>query len=127
MSLGLFVGFLNAVTAWTIIADSFPTAADRQIFATQMEALPAIFQGLLGRPVNIEALPGFVSWRLVGFLPILVGFYSIVALTGTLAGEARSGALELILSTPVSRVKLAPQKFAAHSSRSRLRLCSCRS
>lgn len=113
MSLGLFVGFLNAVTAWTI-ADSFPTAVDRQIFATQMEALPAIFQGLLGRPVNIEALPGFVSWRLVGFLPILVGFYSIVALTGTLAGEARSGALELILSTPVSRVKLALQKFAAH-------------
>ncbi|MEX2547022.1 MAG: ABC transporter permease subunit [Chloroflexota bacterium] len=113
LGLGLLVGILNLFTAATI-ADQFATAADRALFAAQMEALPALFQGLLGPPVNVEALPGFISWRMVGFLPIMVGFFSIVALTGTLAGEATSGTLELILSTPVSRVRLAVQKYGAH-------------
>lgn len=113
IGLGLLVGFLNLITAATI-ADQFATAADRAFFAAQMEALPAIFQGLLGEPINILTLPGFISWRLVGFLPIMIGFYSVVTLTGTLAGEAASGTLELILSTPVSRVRLALQKYGAH-------------
>ncbi len=113
IGLGLLIGFLNVITAATI-ADQFATAADRALFAAQMQALPAIFQGLIGEPINILTLPGFISWRLVGFLPIMLGFYSIVALTGTLAGEAASGTLELILSTPVSRVRLALQKYAAH-------------
>jgi ABC-2 type transport system permease protein len=111
----VLIAFLNAVTAATI-ADQFATAADRAAFARQMEALPALFQGLLGKPLNIETLPGFISWRLVGFLPIMIGFYSIVALTGTLAGEAASGTLEMLLATPVSRVKVALQKYAAHVS-----------
>ena len=114
IGLGLLVGFLNVITAATI-ADQFDTAADRALFAAQMEALPAIFQGLIGEPINILTLPGFISWRLIGFLPIMIGFYSIVALTGTLAGEAASGTLELILSTPVSRVRLALQKYGAHA------------
>jgi len=113
LGLGLTVGFLNVVTAATI-ADQFATAAERALFAAQMQALPEIFQGLLGEPINILTLPGFVSWRLVGFLPIMIGFYSITSLTGTLAGEAASGTLELILSTPVSRVRLALQKYGAH-------------
>lgn len=113
IGLGLLVGFLNVITAATI-ADQFGTAAERATFAAQMQALPALFQGLIGEPINILTLPGFISWRLVGFLPILIGFWSITALTGTLAGEAASGTLELILSTPVSRVRLALQKYGAH-------------
>ena len=113
IGLGLLVGFLNLITAATI-ADQFATAADRATFAAQMEALPALFQGLIGEPINLLTLPGFISWRLVGFLPIMIGFWSITALTGTLAGEAASGTLELILSTPVSRVRLALQKYGAH-------------
>src|SRR5688500_17139692 len=77
IGLGLVIGVLNAITAATT-ADQFSTALERAVFARQMESLPALFQGLLGTPINIETLPGFVSWRLVGFLPIMIGFFSIV-------------------------------------------------
>lgn len=114
VGVGLLVGLLNLFTALTI-ADQFATAADRALFAAQMQSLPALFQGLIGEPVNVQTLPGFISWRMVGILPVMIGFYSIVGLTGTLAGEAALGTLELVLSTPVSRVRLALQKYAAHA------------
>lgn len=76
--------------------------------------LPALFQGMIGRAIELETLPGFVSWRLVGFMPLMVGLWSVVALSGTLAAEASRGTLEMVLSAPISRVSLAVQKYAGH-------------
>ncbi len=54
-----------------------------------MAALPVRHSpGILGPATNLETLPGFLSWRVIGFLPVIVGLWSIVALAGTLAGEA---------------------------------------
>lgn len=111
---GLLLGGVVLATASQIAAE-FGTVAARRALVDQMQALPPIFHGLLGTPVNIETLPGFISWRALAIMPVLVGLWSVVALSGTLAGEAARGTLELLLSTPVSRARLALQKFAAHT------------
>ncbi len=112
VGIAVLMGAINAGTA-TQIAAEFGTVEARRMLAAQMEFLPPIFHGLIGEPINVETLPGFLSWRLTNFMPILVGIWAIVVLSGTVAGEAARGTLELVLSTPVSRASLAFQKLAA--------------
>ena len=92
----------------------FTTAASRQALVAQMTALPAVFRGLLGEPINIDTLGGFLSWRTGNVLPVMLGMWSVVALSGTLAGEAARGSLDLLASTPQGRRSIALQKLAAH-------------
>ena len=92
----------------------FTTPALRALFASQMTSLPPVFQGLLGEPIHIETLGGFLSWRVGNFLPVLLGLWSVIALSGTLAGEAASGSLDLVVATPHSRRSIAVQKVGAH-------------
>lgn len=92
----------------------FTTAASRQALVAQMTALPAVFRGLLGEPINIDTLGGFLSWRTGNVLPVMLGMWSVVALSGTLAGEAARGSLDLLASTPQSRRSIALQKLGAH-------------
>ncbi|MEO6350364.1 MAG: ABC transporter permease subunit [Candidatus Limnocylindrales bacterium] len=114
IGLGLVLGLLTIATAFAL-GDQFNTVAARAAIAAQMEALPAMFRGLLGVPLRIDTLPGFLSWRAVGFMPVVLGMWSVAALSGTLAGEASRGSLELIVAAPVSRSSLALQKLAAHA------------
>ena len=72
-----------------------------------LTSLPPVFQGLLGEPIHIETLGGFLSWRVGNFLPVLLGLWSVIALSGTLAGEAANGSLDLVASTPHSRRSIA--------------------
>ncbi len=114
LGIGLLLGLLILATAYAV-ADQFDTVAERLALAREMELLPPLFQGLIGRAINLETLPGFVSWRLVGFMPLMLGLWSVVALSGTLAGEASRGTLELVLSTPITRRSLAAQKYLGHA------------
>ncbi len=110
--LGLVFGLLGAATASQVV-EGFPTPAERLAFARQLTALPAVFQGMLGEPIRIDTLGGFVSWRIFNFLPVLLGIWSVVALSGTLAGELARGSLDLVAAAPVARRRLAIQKVLA--------------
>ncbi|MEA2578140.1 MAG: polyether ionophore transport system permease protein [Chloroflexota bacterium] len=92
----------------------FGTMALRQTFLAGMTALPAARRGLLGEPIHIETLGGFISWRVGNSLPVILGLWSVLALSGTLAGEAAKGSLDLLAATPVSRRAMALQKLAGH-------------
>jgi ABC-2 type transport system permease protein len=113
----LIVGFLGGLfmlaTAAPIAAE-FETPEKRSLLVASMTALPAVFRGLLGEPINIETLGGFISWRVGNSLPVLLGLWSVLALSGTLAGEAGKGSLDLLVSTPHSRRSIALQKIAGH-------------
>jgi ABC-2 type transport system permease protein len=109
----LFVGFVVLAVAATL-GLSFPEAADRARLVSQMQALPAMFRGLLGEPIAIDRLPGFISWRALNFMPLLVGIWSILALSGALAGEVGRGSMEMLAAVPASRWSIALQKVAAH-------------
>lgn len=115
ISLGL--GLLYAVIVVAIasqVAVEFDSVAKRQLIAAQLSALPAVFQGMLGAPVGIDRLGGFLSWRALNFLPVMYGIWAIVALAGTLAGELASGSLDVVASTPLVRRRLAIEKVLAY-------------
>jgi ABC-2 type transport system permease protein len=92
----------------------FGTMALRQQFIAGMTALPLAIRGLLGEPIAIDTLGGFLSWRVGNTLPVVLGLWSVLALSGTLAGEAAKGSLDLLASTPQSRRSIALQKLGGH-------------
>lgn len=92
----------------------FDTPEARAQLVAQMTSLPAAFRGLLGEPINIETLGGFLSWRIGNLLPVMLGLWSVIALSGTLAGEASRGSLDLLVSTRHGRRSVAIQKVAGH-------------
>lgn len=113
LGFGVVMALLMVLTASQVAAE-FGDAAARAALAGQMELLPDVFRGLLGEPVNIETLGGFLSWRTLGFMPIIVGIWSLIALSGTLSGEAARGSMELVVASPMRRRAIAIQKAGAH-------------
>lgn len=110
---GVLAGLLMFATA-AALASEFPDASDRQALVTQMALLPEAVRGLLGEPIRIETLGGFMSWRVGNTLPVMLGIWSVLALSGTLAGESRRGSLDILVSMPRSRRSIAIEKLAAH-------------
>ena len=110
---GLIAGGLF-LTGAAPLAAQFPTAADRLALVAQAEALPVIMRGLLGEPIAVDTLGGFVSWRIGNILPVMLSLWSVLALSSTLAGEAGKGSLDILLSTPHGRRSVALQKVAGH-------------
>ncbi len=92
----------------------FGTVEARKVFIASLTALPPAVRGLLGEPINLDTLGGFVSWRVGNFLPVMLGLWPVLALSGTLAGEAAKGSLDLLASTPHSRPMIALEKLAGH-------------
>ena len=113
----LFVGGMGGLFMLATAAPyglEFGTMALRQTFIAGMTTLPIALRGLLGEPINIETLGGFISWRVGNSLPVILGLWSVLALSGTLAGEAAKGSLDLLASTPQSRRSIALQKLGGH-------------
>lgn len=103
---------LIAVSA--AIVTEFSTPAARQQLEDVVAAVPPIMQGLAGKPVNVGSLGGYMSYKYGTFFPLVVSLWSILALSGTLALEARRGSLEFIAATPMARRRIAVEKLFAH-------------
>lgn len=112
---GLAGFFMIATGAPFGLAPEFGTAELRRQFIAGLTALPIAVRGLLGEPINLETMGGFLSWRVGNFLPVILALWPIVALSGTLAGEAAKGSLDLLATTPQSRPTIAIEKVAGHA------------
>ena len=113
----LIVGAILAAIALATASQlnsQFSTEQARREIVGSVSQMPAIFRGLLGDPINATTLGGYLSWRTLNSMPLFLGMWSILALSSTLAGEARRGSLEVLLGTPLSRRAIATQKVAAH-------------
>ncbi len=82
--------------------------------ANIVAAVPPILQGLAGKPVNVETLGGYLSYKYGTFFPIILSLWSILALSGTLAAEARRGSLEFVAATGTTRRRVALEKLFGH-------------
>jgi ABC-2 type transport system permease protein len=96
------------------VSPEFSTVELRRAFITGLTVLPPALRGLLGEPINLETMGGFLSWRVGNFLPVVLGLWPVIALSGTLAGEAAKGSLDLLASTPQGRRTIALEKLAGH-------------
>jgi ABC-2 type transport system permease protein len=113
----LLVGGLLGLTLIAVsraIVSEFATPASRQEIANLIAAVPPILQGLGGKPVNVETLGGYLSYKYGTFFPLIASLWSILALSGTLAGEARRGSLEFVAAAPLTRRRIALQKLSGH-------------
>ena len=96
------------------MATTYGTLETRRELALLSATLPPVLRGLYGNPVNVDTLGGFISWHYGAYFALLAGLWSILALSSTLAGEARRGSLEFALVTPLSRRVIALEKLAGH-------------
>jgi len=69
---------------------------------------------MLGPPVAVDRLGGFLSWRVFNFMPVLAGIWTTIALSGVLAGELARGSLDLLVVGPIGRARVAFEKVAGY-------------
>jgi hypothetical protein len=60
---GLVAG-LMFISGAAPLAAQFPTAAERIALVAQTDALPVVLRGMLGEPIAIDTMGGFMSWRI---------------------------------------------------------------
>lgn len=96
------------------MSSTYGTVAARLELAAMSAAMPGLLRGMYGDPLRIDTLGGFISWHYGAYFALLAGLWSILALSSTLAGEARRGSLDVTLATAHSRRAIAVQKVAGH-------------
>ena len=65
-------------------------------------------------PSHIDTLGGSIAWKGGDRWRSWPRLWSVLALSGTLAGEARRGSLEFVATTPLGMRRIAIEKLAAH-------------
>jgi len=109
---GVLVGMMLAAGA--AMQDVFPTAQSRAEVDKLIDSIPASMSGLFGNPVKVGTLPGVVNWKYGPFFALGAGLWSILALSSTLAGEARRGSLDFVAAAPFGKRRIALEKLTAH-------------
>lgn len=92
----------------------FPDAAHRQEIDNLIGAIPASMVNLFGKPEKLGTLGGYMSWKYGALFALATAIWSILALSGTLAGEAAKGSLDFVAATPFGKRRIALEKLAAH-------------
>ena len=109
---GLIAGLMLAVgSAW---GTGYATAEARAEIARLLVDIPAVIAGIAGPVVKPETMGGFLTYKYGPFFAFLAGLWSILALSGTLAGEARRGSLDFVAAAPFGKRRVALEKLAAH-------------
>jgi ABC-2 type transport system permease protein len=112
----IVAGLLGGIMMSGIVAISsaYSTAASRLELSNFVNAMPDSLKGLAGTPVNIGTLGGYLSWKYGPFLALIAGFWSVTALSGTIATEARRGSLDMVAAAPFGKRRIALEKLGAH-------------
>lgn len=95
---------------------AYNTAESRKELATIAASLPPVMKGIYGIPFPgpIDVLGGSIAWKAGGSLALIAALWSVFALGGTLAGEARRGSLDFVAATPLGMRRIALEKLFAH-------------
>jgi ABC-2 type transport system permease protein len=112
---GLLGGLMFVVGAG--IGKAYPNPASRHDvaqLAIDLSNQGGVLRGLVGNPINVGTIGGYVMWKYGPIFIYIAGLWSIVALSGTLAAEARRGSLDMVAVAPFGRRRLALEKLAAH-------------
>lgn len=100
--IGGIAGILNS-GAYAQIAG--PTHAERVVFAHSMELLGAQLTYLLPRPVQLDTMGGYLTWRDIGTVGLVYAVWAMLAGTGAARGDEEKGLTEEWLATGISRTR----------------------
>jgi ABC-2 type transport system permease protein len=111
---GLVAAFL--LSGGAAFGEAYNTPESRQELVNLVNSLPPVMSGVYGNPfpVNIETLGGSIGWKTGASLGLMAALWSVLALSGTLAAEARRGSLEFVATTPLGMRRIAVEKLFAH-------------
>jgi putative exporter of polyketide antibiotics len=89
------------------------TPLERAIFAQQMELLGRQLTYLLPLPRELDTLAGYLDWRGIGFMPVVLGFWAVVAASGAGRGDEERGLVEQWTAAGVGRLRYVASRAAA--------------
>jgi putative exporter of polyketide antibiotics len=100
------------------VSSIFPTPEARKelgnLFGGIPPAMLRLFANTDGMGALVGTLGGYITFKYGLIFAIGVALWSITALSGTLAGEARRGSLDFVATTPFGKRRIAIEKVAAH-------------
>jgi ABC-2 type transport system permease protein len=100
------------------IGTVFPTPQSRQELGAIVGSLPASMVNLFGNATlmgpKLGTLGGYLTFKYGSLFVLGAALWSILALSGTLAGEAARGSLDFVAVTRFGKRRIALEKLAAH-------------
>jgi polyether ionophore transport system permease protein len=100
------------------IGTVFPTPETRHDLNALVGSMPAQMVNLFGNTTlmgdKLGTLGGYITWKYGATFALGTALWSILALSGTLAGEAARGSLDLVATAPFGKRRIAVEKLAAH-------------
>ena len=113
---GMLGGLALALSA--AIGTVFPSPASRLAVDSLIGGMPASMVNLFGNATlmgpKLATLGGYLTWKYGALFALGTGLWSILALSGTLAGEAARGSLDFVAAAPFGKRRIALEKLAAH-------------
>jgi ABC-2 type transport system permease protein len=107
-----------ALVMGVAVANIFPTPAARlevdQLFGSIPESMMRLFGNVDVVGSRVGTLGGYVTFKYSAIFALGTAVWSILALSGTLAGEARRGSLDFVAAAPFGKRRIALEKLAAH-------------
>lgn len=79
-------------------------AQSRAIFAREMELVGRQLTYLLPVPVQLDTMSGYIHWRVFGAVPLVMGFWAVLAASGV-RGDEEKGLVEQWIVTGLSRAR----------------------
>ncbi len=100
------------------VSNIFPTPAARLAVDALFGSIPASMMRLFGNVdligAKVGTLGGYVTFKYSAIFVLGTAVWSIMALSGTLASEARRGSLDFVAAAPFGKRRIALEKLAAH-------------
>ncbi len=113
---GMFGGL--ALVLGAAIGTVFPTPEVRKELGTLVGSMPAAMVNMFGNVTlmgdKLGTLGGYVTWKYGSLFSLGTALWSILALSGTLAGESAKGSLDIVATSPFGKRRIAIEKIAAH-------------
>ena len=109
---GLLAGLMLAVgSAW---GSAYGSAEARREIASLVSSVPPVLAGIAGPIVKPDTMGGFLTYKYGPFFAFIAALWSILALSSTLAGEARRGSLDFVAAAPFGKRRIALEKLSGH-------------
>jgi len=107
---------IGVIAAVAVIASTFPSVAGNEAVEKMFEDMPQAIKMLAGAPegIAVTSAGGYLHSKLFALtLPMLFMIFGIGLGARAIAGDEADGTLEMLLSNPVTRTRVAVERFAA--------------